>query len=224
MDQRKKRIAIISSIATVLFIAPLIVFAVMYQSSERENKFQPAKANIQVKEGNESSDELIKTDYAWTASGDNYTVTKPVEIIDVRNMNDEYLRVRFIPMWYDTDGNVVGGTDEFSDFSNIDLVGDELQFKKSDNSTVLLTLKLYTDNTDSENNWSNDWRYDSSEQCFYYKGIIQSGDISNKLLSGAQIPKAVYDATKDQYTLHIEVLADAIQTGGDAKNDRWVNP
>jgi hypothetical protein len=221
MSKKKKRTIIISGIITILLIAPQIVLAVMYQSSKRENKFHPAQANVQVQEGNQSSDELINTDYTWTASGDNYTVTKPVEIIDVRGKNDEYLRVRFIPMWYDTDGNVVGGADEFSDFSNINLVGDELQFKKSDNSKVLLTLKLYTDNADSENNWNNDWRYDSSEQCFYYKGKIQSGDISNKLLSGAQIPKAVYDATKDQYTLHIEVLADAIQTGGDANDDRW---
>lgn len=217
--------AVIFSCLSLLFITSIIVYAVVYQSNDRENKFNPAKAEIQIKEsGNPEETQTSEYTGATDAAG-NFNVVKTVQIYDVRNKNDEYLRVRFIPMWYDSDGNVVGGADEFSDFSHIDLVGNELQFKKSDNSTVLLRLKLsYTDDGNPENDWSNEWRYDSSDQCFYYKGKIQSGDISAILLSGAQIPKAVYDATKDQYTLHIEVLADAIQSGGDAKNDRWVNP
>ena len=142
MKKNRKHAIIISSIIAVLFIAPLIVFAAIYQSKERENQFHLAEADIQVKEGDKIGDELIKSDYTWTADGDNYVVDKPVQIYDVRKMNDEYLRVRFIPMWYDSDENVVGGMDEFSDYGNTELVGNELQFKKSDNTTVLLTLKL----------------------------------------------------------------------------------
>lgn len=218
MNKKKKRTVIISSIIAALFITPLIVFAVVYYSNRRTNSFQPADANIQVKEGNESSDELIKDDgYIWERDKDDnnqllnsYSVVKPVQIYDERKMNDEYLRVRFIPMWYDIDGNVVGGADEFSDFSYIDLVGDELQFKKSDNATVLLTLKLYTDEANPENDWDNSWRYNAADQCFYYKGTIKSGDISPTLLAGAQISKDVFESSEG-YTLHIEVLADAIQ-------------
>ena len=219
MNKKKKRTVIISSIIAALFITPLIVFAVVYYSNQRKNAFQPAKADIQVKEGNESSDELKDT-YTWKQDKgddnqllDSYSIQKPVEIIDVRGKNDEYLRVRFVPVWYDADtadANVYGGADEFSDFRYIDLAGDELQFKKSDNTTVLLTLKLYTDEENPENDWDNSWRYNAADHCFYYKGTIKSGDISPTLLAGAQISKDVFESS-DGYTLHIEVLADAIQ-------------
>ncbi|MBR4628602.1 MAG: hypothetical protein IKO47_13085 [Ruminococcus sp.] len=218
--KKKRTIIICSSLIAVLLITPLIVFALVYYSNRRTNSFQPAEANIQVKEGNEVGDEINNTaDYKWTATDDGnfYKVEKPVQIYDERKKNDEYLRVRFIPMWYDTDGNVVGGADEFSDFSSFALDNEEqsqataLLFKNS-SGTELLKLNL-------DPNWSDSWSYNTSDQCFYYKAAIKSGDISSTLMTGAQISKAVFDST-EEYTLHIEVLADAIQTSGDPKNDR----
>lgn len=230
MKTKKKQMIILSSIIAAMFIAPLAAFAVMYRSVDRKNEFKPAEANVQVREDQKDIDTLSDNEeasYIWTQDKDSsnhlldsYSIDKAVQIYDVRGKNDEYLRVRFVPMWYDTDGNVVGGSDEFSDFSKADLVGNELQFKRSDDSAVMLTLKLFADPDNPENNWSNNWRYDSSDQCFCYNGKIRSGDISQTLLSGVQIPKTVYDAATE-YKLHIEVLADAIQTGGDAKDDRW---
>lgn len=224
MKKKKKRTIIIcSSLIAVLLITPLIVFAVVYHSNPRTNSFQPAEANIQVKEGDEVGDEINNTtDYKWTATADGnfYKVEKPVRIYDERKKNDEYLRVRFIPMWYETDGTneyVVGGADEFSDFSSIALDNEEqsqataLLFKNS-TGTELLKLNL-------AQNWSNSWSYSTSDQCFYYKGTIKSGEISSTLLTGAQISKAVFDST-DGYILHIEVLADAVQQSGDPKTDR----
>lgn len=84
-----------------MLIAPLIAYAILYKSDERKNEFRAAKADIQVKEGDKSDDELINEDYTWTADGDIYKVDKPVQIYDVRDNNDEYLRVRFVPMWYE---------------------------------------------------------------------------------------------------------------------------
>ncbi|MCR5730661.1 MAG: hypothetical protein K6G20_09955 [Ruminococcus sp.] len=218
MKKNRKKAIIISSIMVVLFIAPLIVLAVMYQSKERKNSFKPAQANIQVKEGDECSDELIKdTGYTLTADGDIYKVDKPVQIYDARENNDECLRVKFVPMWYDSDENICGGADVFSDYSKTELENNELRFKNSFDTT-LLTLKLYTDSTNPD--WSESWEYDPSDECFYYKGKIESGDISETLLSEVQIPKSVYESTTE-YTLHIEVLVDAIQTSGNAKNNRW---
>ena len=158
--KKKRTIIICSSLIAVLLITPLIVFALVYYSNRRTNSFQPAEANIQVKEGNEVGDEINNTaDYKWTATDDGnfYKVEKPVQIYDERKKNDEYLRVRFIPMWYDTDGNVVGGADEFSDFSSFALDNEEqsqataLLFKNS-SGTELLKLNL-------DPNWSDSWSY-----------------------------------------------------------------
>ncbi|WP_295090380.1 hypothetical protein [Ruminococcus sp.] len=223
MKKKKKYTVIISSIISVMLIVPLIAFAILYKSGERKNVFRPAKANVQVRENNKSIDTLSDREtasYTWTQdTGDNnqYSISKSVQIYDVREHNDEYLRVRFVPMWYDSDGNICGGADDFSDYSKIELENNELKFKNSLDNT-LLTLKLYTDSTNPD--WSENWEYDSSNECFYYKGKITSGDISETLLSGVKIPKSVYESTTE-YNLHIEVLADAVQTGGNAKQNRW---
>ena len=227
MKGKKKNIVIISSIISVMLIAPLIAFAILYKSDERKNDFRAAKANVQVRENNKSVDTLSdreEASYTWAQDTDDndqplntYSISKPVQIYDVRDNNDEYLRVRFVPMWYDSDGNVCGGADDFSDYSKTEQAANELNYKNSLDIT-LLTLKLYTDPTNPD--WSESWEYDSSDECFYYKGKIKSGDISGTLLSGVQIPESVYDSTAE-YTLHIEVLADAVQTSGNAKNNRW---
>ena len=221
MNKPKKRRTMIYSVAALLFIAPLIVFAVLYESKLRQNNFKPAEADIHVQEGNDHAEELIKPNgFKWKQSGTDYTVDKPVQIFDVRKKNDEYLRVSLVPMWYDADGNVCGGDNAFSDYSTIELDRTDqtqataLLFKNSDND-VLLTLKLCTDPR-----WSDTWEYNATDHCFYYRGAIRSGDLSTELLSGAQIPGSVFTQTED-YKLHITVLADAIQTSADAKDDRW---
>ena len=109
MNKDKKYTVIISSIIAALFIAPLIVLAVVYYSNQRTNEFQPAEANIQVKEGNVCTDEINDTiDYKWTETDDGYyTVDKPVQIYDERKKNDEYLRVRFIQSPLDRCGFVL---------------------------------------------------------------------------------------------------------------------
>lgn len=228
MNKNKKRTVLISSIIATLFIAPLIVLAVVYYSNQRTNAFQPAEANIQVKEGNVCTDEINDTiDYKWTETDDSYyTVDKPVQIYDERKKNDEYLRVRFIPVWYDNDGNVCGGITGVSDYSTIalcdasdDVITDEndqqqatqLCFKDS-TGAILLSMQL-------DLHWTNGWSYSMSDQCFYYKDRIKSGEFSSTLLKGAKISKSVFDSTND-YTLHIEVLADAIQTAGNAAETR----
>ena len=223
MKNKKKYVAIISSIISVMLIVPLIVYAILYKSDERKNEFRAAKANVQVRENNKSVDTLSdreEASYTWTQDTDDndqplntYSITKPVQIYDVRDNNDEYLRVRFVPMWYDSDGNICGGADDFSDYSKTELENNELIFKNSLNA-ALLTLKLCT-----EPDWNDGWEYNTTDESFYYKGKIRSGDISKTLLSGVQIPKSVYDSTAE-YTLHIEVLADAVQTSGNAE-DRW---
>ena len=70
--------------------------------------------------------------------------------------------------------------------------------------------------------WENNWTYVEDEQCFYYSGILQSGSATPALLSGVELPQAVYDET-DGYTLHVDVLADAVQQYGDAKTNRQWN-
>ncbi|MBR1445322.1 MAG: hypothetical protein IJ583_17520, partial [Firmicutes bacterium] len=128
----KKKISGISGIIAALFIAPLIVFAAIYYSSERKNSFAPGNVDIAVNEGNDSSDEgeELEKDYTWVKSGNNYIADKDVKIKDTRKNSGEVLRVTFIPMWYDMDEQKES-TDVLSDvfnFNSISQEGDSLTY------------------------------------------------------------------------------------------------
>ena len=125
----KKRVAGISGIIAVFFIAPLIVFAVLYKSDVRENKFRPANDNVQIIENNNDPADTQDNDYNWEPFTDStneiigYSADKTASfkngksnITDPRHNNDEYLRVRFVPMWYDSEGNicVIDGISDYS--------------------------------------------------------------------------------------------------------------
>ena len=68
----KKHLAGFSGIIAVLFMAPLIVLAVVYHSDQRRNDFVPGSVDIKVNEGNDSSDEgeELTKDYKWELSGE----------------------------------------------------------------------------------------------------------------------------------------------------------
>jgi len=224
----KKRLAGVSGIAAVLFIAPLIVFAMLYKSDVRENKFKPANDNVQIGENGQDPADTQDNSYTWepvTNSGNEitgYSADKTVffkngknSITDTRNNNDEYLRVRFVPMWYDGEGNICV-IDGVSDYSTVSL-NSEVQ----ENATALvystisgaptLTLRL-------SQKWHENWTFNAAEQCFYYKGLLRSDKTTDPLIAKAEITKAVYDQAEG-YSMQIDVLADAIQkTDGD---QRW---
>lgn len=220
----KKQIACISSIIIALFIAPLVVFAVIYFSNERKNSFVPGGVDIAVNEGNGSSDEgeELEKDYTWEQSGENYIADKDVKIKDIRKNAGEVLRVMFIPMWYDMDENndatnICSGV---FNFNNITQSGDTLvccdhNAEDGDNhdNDKSITLKL-------KSGWNtNGWKYESSDGCFYYNGTLDGSKLTAQLLDSVELNEKAYELT-EKYVFRLDVLADAIQSSGNASDER----
>jgi len=208
---KKKRLAGVCGIIALLFIPPLIVFAVVYHSSERRNEFVPGSADIKVNEGNGSSDEgeELTKDYTWVLSGENYIADKNVRIKDSRRFSGEMLRLCFIPMWYDSNGNVC----TVFNFGTPVRSGNKLTYTDSTDKT--LTLNFAAD-------WEeNDWSYNSSDGCFYYRGPLDSSGLTAQLLDSVELSKAAYDALTANYVFRLDVLADAIQKTDSSQ--RWSN-
>ena len=220
----KKQIASISSIIIVLFIAPLIVFAAIYFSSNRKNSFAPGSVDIAVNEGSGSSDEgeELTKDYTWGPSGENYITYKNVKIKDTRKNAGEVLRVMFIPMWYNMDENkdatnVCSGV---FNLGNITQSGDTLIYcdhnaLDGDNhgNDKIITLEL-------KNGWNtNGWRYESADGCFYYSGQLDSSKLTSQLLDSVKLNSNAFALTEN-YIFRLDVLADAIQSSGNASDER----
>lgn len=236
----KKKISGISGIIAALFIAPLIVFAAVYFSNERKNSFEPGSVDIEVNEGDETSRILENDNFEWSKkletpddndeSNDIYYTDKSVKIKDTRKNNGEVLRVSFIPMWYDMNEQKEQ-TDVLSDvfnFNNINITqsesGDTLTYcdhNESDgdnhDNDKIITLKLTS-------GWNtNGWRYVSDDGCFYYNGSLYSGNLTAQLLDSVELNAKAYELTEN-YVFRLDVLADAIQSSGDAYATREWNP
>lgn len=224
----KKQIAGIGGIIAALFIAPLIVFAAVYFSNKRTNSFEPASVDIEVNEGNDSSDEgeeLEKDDYIWVKSGNNYIADKDAKIKDTRKNPGEVLRVTFIPMWYDMNEQKEP-TDVLSDvfnFNSISQEGDTLTYcdhnsedgnDHSNDKSITLNLK---------SGWkTSGWRYQDDDGCFYYNGSLYSGNLTAQLLDSVELNEKAYELTEN-YVFRLDVLADAIQNSGNAATTRQWN-
>ncbi|MBQ6182076.1 MAG: hypothetical protein IJK31_10400 [Ruminococcus sp.] len=217
----KKKIAVIASIAAVLFIAPLIAFTAMYHSKSKENQFSPAEANVQIEEKGHSDDTQTQT-YTFpdtTDANGNYSVEKSAAISEEENPNGEYLRARFVPMWY-KDGAVCAGVNgNIADFKTIvidssDENAEKLLFRNS-SGIPLITLYL-------TENWSDNWTY-KGDGIFESKVPISSGNSKKELLKKVELSPDVYQKAKAAgLELHVDVLADAIQTvDGESSAPRW---
>jgi hypothetical protein len=212
--QNKKHVAGMGGIIAVLFIAPLIVFAVVYNSSERKNSFAPGSVDIKVNEGNGDSDEgeKLTKDYSWQQSDDKYIADKDVKIKDTRKYPGEMLRVMFVPMWYDSEDNVCA----VFNFGNQPIRnGDAFTYTDGEK-----TIKL---NMNSD--WKkNGWEYQPNDGCFYYTGTLDNSELTAQLLDSVELNANAYALTEN-YVFRLDVLADAIQTSGNAAETRgWGSP
>lgn len=221
MKPNKKRKAIIGSLLALAAAVPVIVFAVVYYSNSRKNTFKPAEADILVQEndGEEtvSGDELKDQTYTMVQEVQNgtYYTNKTVQIIDRRSNPGEALRVSFVPMWEDEDGNICGGVDGVTDIRSTALVDNsKLVFRDGSGNTVI-TLYLKA-------GWNDSWSYDEGSGCFLFSGSLSSDKSTPELITKVEISDAVHTSAKD-LTLQLDVLADAIQTGGGAAEARWDN-
>lgn len=219
----KKRIAGICGGITALFIAPLIVFAAIYYSSERKNSFAPGSVDIAVNEGNapdDEGDEVIK-EYTW--DGTNYTVDKDVKIKDSRQYPGEMLRVYFIPMWYNKGDN--GEPDDVCDVFNFGSQPAQSgnAFTYTDGNKTI-TLKMASDWEQSGWSYSDPNADPPGDGCFYYSGTLDSSKLTAQLLDSVELNSDAYALT-DNYVFILDVLADAIQSSGNAYAARdWNTP
>jgi hypothetical protein len=185
--------------------------------------------NIAVNEGNSSSDEgeELEKDYTWVQSGENYIADKDVIIKDTRKKTGEVLRVTFIPMWYDMNERKEP-TDVLCNVFNFNTItqsGDTLIYcdhNASDGSNhsndKIITLNL-------KSGWdTSGWSYQSNDGCFYYNGTLYSGNLTAQLLDSVELNAKAYELTEN-YVLKVDVLADAIQSSGNASSERnWNTP
>lgn len=224
-NQNKKQIAIASGIAAAMFIAPLVVFAVIYSSDPKTNQFAPADANVQIEEKASTADTQTQT-YTFPAVTDtngNYGVDKAAAVEEKNNPNGEYLRVRFVPTWY-KDGMVCAGLDgDIADFRTATLDESDsehpkLLFKNGKQTPdTIVTLYL-------NNGWSDEWEY-KGDGVFESTVQIKSGNGKKELLKKVELSKDIYDKAKTaELELHVDVLADAIQSitvNGQDTAPRW---
>jgi hypothetical protein len=213
---KKQRIVVISALALMIAV-PITVLAIVYNSG-RTNTFRPAEADIAVKESNAESEMLTDQDYTMSLSDDDiYSVSKPVEIKDLRSNGGENLRVRFVPMWIDSDGNVCGGVADVTDIRDIELDAEEtklIYYNGSGSSrSPLIVLEL------AENWKDNGWTFNRDDSCFIYSGALDENKLTSKLLSKVTVSKEVMDKAEG-LELQLDVLADAIQKYGGAES-RW---
>lgn len=218
MRDKKKKL-IMAGLLAGLLITPAVVFAAVYYSGERENRFSPAKGDIQVLESNaenEKGEELTNSFVLEkNETDDNYSTEKLVQIYDERSNSGESLRVSFIPMWYDADGNVCGGIDGVTDISEISLdqSASKLIFYTGTGDSKAPAVTVYL-----AEGYDSSWEY-KGDGCFYYSGEVRDDKTTPLLAERVEITKAVYDSTAD-CELRLDVLADAIQTSGNAYSDR----
>ncbi|MBQ8927181.1 MAG: hypothetical protein IJ055_02760 [Oscillospiraceae bacterium] len=205
MKRRQKRTMLIGGIAAALFITALAVLAALYLSRQRVNVFRPATVDIEVKEGTKKDEQLERTMELDEETG---RVEKPVEISDTRSRAQEALRVCLVPMWYDSEERVCGSLFRIGTPA---MNSEETALVYTDGD-ITITLGLHEGWKESG------WEY-RSDGCFYYTGALLSGKLTPQLLDSVVLNDDAYALTED-YTLRIDVLADAIQTSGDAPATR----
>jgi hypothetical protein len=190
-----------------------------------------------------SDDEANALKWVADTEGNTYTATKKVKIknlnLEDENNADAYIRVCMIPRWIrrvyvDTDGNMYDTkpkdtecTEQYIDIttsSQYSASGSLTDIKINNNTFSMgdVTFAL-------NEKWSDNWIFNSKDGYFYYKNIVSPEDTSSDdptgitelLLESVSISKAVYDSMGDNIFLRVDIMADAIQTEGDAVANRW---
>ena len=225
MKSKKKTIAAAVAVSVILFLTPLVVFALMLKSAERSNQFHPAKQDIAIAENQSKPAETQENEIEWsetTNAKGNHVTVKEVEVGEISNPNGEYLRVRLVPSWYDSSGCVVSGIEDVTDICSAKIDGNTLVFMDSGGTKTIVTVNL-------AENWSDKWKTVSDNgKVQYFETIqpIKSGDKSVKLVSSVEISDTILQtANTNNIFLRLDVLADSIQSvennNSTTENPKW---
>ena len=205
----------------LLFLTPITVFAIMLRSAERVNRFRPAQQEIAIAENNGNPVETQENEIKWSATTNasgNRVAEKEVQVGEMSNPNGDYMRVCIVPTWFDASGCAVSGVQDVTDvLGKSKIEGNALLFQAADNSTKI-TVHL-------DEEWASAWNTKQMDGMWYFesKKPIKSGMKENLITLVEISDDLLQDAEAQNLFLRVDVLADAIQTSGNAKNDRWGN-
>lgn len=221
MKSRKKHIAAVAAVSAMLFLTPLVVFALMLKSAERVNTFHPSEQNVVIAENMNKPFEAQENEMKWSEtinSAGNHVADKVVEVGEISDPNGEYLRVYLVPTWYDISGCVVSGVENVTDISSAQVAGDTLVFKGSGGNDTRVTVNL-------AENWDDAWKPVPNEndvQYFETKQLVKAGDERIKLVSSVEISDTILQtANESNIFLRLDVIADSVQTVENNVNPRW---
>ena len=211
---KRLRFSLIMAITLSLMgVSIIAVAAILPQlQKDRTNEFEPATAQIEIAENEETPHPTAKTELTLTDNEDKsgYIVDKKVQITSSKN--EEYIKAALIPQWYDADGRLCAGLGDISDFGIAkapDTVKNIQQYISSQNNNfVILTYHLDSD-------WNKYWKYDETTGFYHYKNALKKGQTTEPLILSVEISADVYELSKD-YHLQIDVITESIQTNADA--------
>ncbi len=224
-----KRIVFCFVVMTILAVGMIIAAAgTKSLIKEKHNQFLPAEISLAVVEndGVNTGYELIN-DLQWTKDDDIYKANKKVEITNLdkpdENNTDAYIRVCIIPRWtVEINGSNVGDNiitvdadlplDNFGSFVGLNI--DE-SAKSYNMGPIIFNL---------DDNWNENWFYNSKDGYFYYKDVVHFGSSTEPLLKSVTISEVTKNIL-DSYgaNLTIDILTDGIQSEGNAIDNMWGN-
>ncbi len=225
MKSKKKTIAAAVAVSVILFLTPLVVFALMLKSAERSNQFHPAKQDIAIAENQGKPAETQENEIEWSETTNavgNHVAVKEVSVNEISNPNGEYLRVRLVPSWYDSSGCVVSGIEDVTDICSAKIDGNTLVFMDSGGTKTIVTVNL-------AENWNTVWKpMPNVTDVQYFETLqpINSRDEKLKLVSSVEISDTVLQtANTNNIFLRLDVLADSIQSvennNSTTENPKW---
>lgn len=228
----KKFIYIIATVVILLFGGLITFFAVRSADTNMQkhavNDFHPVEINIAVHENTDDEPKPEKdTEIPWGELGSYYVADKNIKIMnlseDKTNNAECYIRVSFVPHWVEEVER------EYPDGTSEKFVVDTLA-GKSIGDMKDIVVRDYDTTFDMgsvtyvlNGNWSQYWIYNQADGYFYYKYPVAPGEETTELLQKVRIPVEIYEDAYKGYDLRVDVLADAIQTEGEALDKRWVD-
>ena len=172
----------------------------------RQNDFTPADAEIVIGENDEEPAQTSQKELPVVTDDEGrYIVDKKVQVTSMRN--DEYIRAALVPQWYDSEGRLCAGLGNAGDFGTAQppdpLTNTQSHISTQNNLVTILTYHLSPD-------WQKYWDYDITTGFYSYKTPLKKGETTEPLILRAELSPEAY-ALCDEYTLHIDVIAESSQ-------------
>lgn len=208
------------------------------------NEFKPADVYVGIVEDPKTTTVVTEKEYTMTTNAEGtLAVDKSVEVLNVDatnyNSTDAFIRATIVPMWV-TDNSedtkyVVGAMDNIindDDAALVSIANVQDPYQKDNNNEYLdipsfdmTSIKAITNNSFTlgdvtftlAEGWDDSWLFNPKDGYFYYKYVVPVGEKTKPLLASVSINDSkLYRHQKDPISLQVDVLADSVQSTGDA--------